>query len=332
MAVKSYEPTQQKQAPEPKRTRWRQALFTEGADAFARSFPHYLHATFPDGAPPVYVCPLCLRAFPIEAIAIRTLTTEHAPPKCVGGPELLLTCSDCNNLAGRWLDVAMLKGDRPVAILRGEDSEPHFIKFGINGSPKVTAAITASAGGRSVKISERKFNNPKDYDAFIAESERTRIENTIAQSEMQVSFDKDRHFTRRARVGWLRAAYLIAFAAFGYRYAFGPALDRVRDQISRYDDDVIPSFAVLVPEAERHIRRIAVQHDRNAELRGVAVQFGWHVVFLPLPTDTEFYVRFHRYRQQHPERCEWTARHEYVWPSRPMYGGDQQNRQVIYGT
>src|SRR5436190_12320198 len=144
----------ERRADRSKRTRWRHVLFTDGADAFARSFPHYIRATFPNGAPPVYVCPVCLRAFPIEAIGARTLTTEHAPPKCLGGPELLLTCKACNNLAGRWLDVAMLKGDRPVAILRGEHEREHLIRFGINDSPKVTAVITATPTGTKGMISD----------------------------------------------------------------------------------------------------------------------------------------------------------------------------------
>ena len=219
----------------------------------------------------------------------------------------------------------MQKGDRPVAILRGEDSAPHFVRFGINGSPKVTAMTTASTAGTMVRITGREFNNPRDYDAFMAESDRIRLTNSIAQSEMQVSFHKDQHFARRSRVGWLRAAYLVAFAAFGYRYAFGPALDRVREQIRRYDDEVIPSFAVLVPEAARETRRLAVQLDAHAELRGIAVQFGWHVIFLPHFADMAFYDRFLRHRRVQSDRCEWSANHAADWPTRPMYAGDQQS-------
>ena len=46
-----------------RRLRRRGVWFDAGADAFGKSLPHLLRETFPDGAPPVYVCPLY--AFPL---------------------------------------------------------------------------------------------------------------------------------------------------------------------------------------------------------------------------------------------------------------------------
>lgn len=118
----------------------------------------------------------------------------------------------------------MKKADRPAAILRGEDSQQRFIKFGINGSPTVHAVIEASDSCTKVTVvddgkdPDRRINNPYDDAAFVAEADRIRRTNSTARSEMQVSFHKDLHVPRRARVGWLRAAYLSA--AFGYRYVF----------------------------------------------------------------------------------------------------------------
>jgi hypothetical protein len=66
--------------------------FEAGAEAFSKSLPNLLRNTFPDGGPPVYVCPLCLHAFAIEALRTGELTTEHVPPKSLNGREYLLTC------------------------------------------------------------------------------------------------------------------------------------------------------------------------------------------------------------------------------------------------
>ena len=53
---------------------------------------------------PTYPCPICLTPFTIEALADKRLSAEHVPPKSVGGQELVLTCTSCNNLAGTKLD------------------------------------------------------------------------------------------------------------------------------------------------------------------------------------------------------------------------------------
>ena len=80
-------------------------------------------------------------------------------------------------------------------------------QFRINGSPQVNATIDVSSEVRKVIIPKQGpddgcFRNVRaEYFAFIAESERVRLTNTIEQSEMQISFDEDRHHAQRARVG-----------------------------------------------------------------------------------------------------------------------------------
>ena len=52
----------------------------------------------------VYPCPICLTLFTVDALADGRLSSEHVPPECVGGHELVLTCKRCNNSAGTKLD------------------------------------------------------------------------------------------------------------------------------------------------------------------------------------------------------------------------------------
>ena len=55
---------------------------------------------------PTYVCPICWDPFTVEALDDGRLSMEHVPPQSVGGCELLLTCTVCNNRAGTKLDAA----------------------------------------------------------------------------------------------------------------------------------------------------------------------------------------------------------------------------------
>jgi hypothetical protein len=64
---------------------------------------------------------------------------------------------------------------------------------------------------------------------------------------LQMKF-QDRWLERRTRVGWLRSAYLVAFAALGYRYILRSALRRVASQIASPDTDVIPLPVVWKPK------------------------------------------------------------------------------------
>lgn len=62
--------------------------------------------SFPDLENP-YICPLCRRGFPRAAIDEKTLTFEDAPPKSYGGKPVALTCRDCNNSLGNYLDASL---------------------------------------------------------------------------------------------------------------------------------------------------------------------------------------------------------------------------------
>jgi hypothetical protein len=74
----------------------------------------------------------------------------------------------------------------------------------------------------------------------LAESKQT---DWSVQMEFQ-----DRWQERRTRIGWLRSAYLVAFAALGYRYILRGALRRVASQIAAPDTDIIPLPVVWKPK------------------------------------------------------------------------------------
>jgi|SRR5580700_4903832 len=98
--------------------------FDLGAMAYIQACPGiYAAAT--------YVCPICRKPFTVEALDDGRLSKEHGPPQSVGGCELLLTCTECNNTAGTKLDAAAkTKEDVRLAMTGGPD---HRIKATIGG-------------------------------------------------------------------------------------------------------------------------------------------------------------------------------------------------------
>jgi hypothetical protein len=59
---------------------------------------------------------------------------------------------------------------------------------------------------------------------------------------------------RKADLAWLKAAYMVAFATWGYIYALSPGLRVVRDQLLQYDDEIVPQFVLLNRSAPQSAR------------------------------------------------------------------------------
>ena len=60
-------------------------------------------------------CPICLTPFTKEAVkAGLDVSMEHVPPKTMGGSVKCLTCTDCNQSAGRNLDQAAAIRDKVI--------------------------------------------------------------------------------------------------------------------------------------------------------------------------------------------------------------------------
>ncbi len=73
-----------------------------------------------------------------------------------------------------------------------------------------------------------------------------------------------------ARLSELRAGYLVAFAKLGYRYAFHPCLDAVREQLRTPDAEIIKGFSAsptgdkVIVIAERPIEALWVMTPQAA--------------------------------------------------------------------
>jgi hypothetical protein len=238
-----------------------------------------------------YLCPICLRWF----ADWRDLTREHAPPQSIGGHRVALTCKSCNSTSGATIDHQL----QAAEMLRDF------------GQQRMTTAISAkfSIGGVATNVNMRfgpdglqiagipKKNDPKATAAQTAVFERLVDEGNWEGVTMNLTI-RNPDF-QLAAVGWLRAAYLLAFAALGYGYILRPQLDIVRRQIQEPKIKHLDRFAVMgtldKPEA------MILLVTRPQSLESVIVFARDTIVFLPgLHRGVSIYQRLARRRRWPP--------------------------------
>jgi hypothetical protein len=226
-----------------------------------------------------YACPCCLMGYNRAAVLAHVLTEEHVPAEVVGGRGLLLTCKDCNSNAGRDFDAAAgtrLKADN---FARGTvDGQVLRVTAYTDGIPLRGTIQWTKEGIQIFGVPEQ--NHPEEMAAHFAalhayaESGDPRPNHSFT---VQTKYDE-----ARARISWIRSAYLAAFAALGWSYIFRPIMEPYRRQMLEPATKIIPTHIardVNVPADTRCIR-IITEPD---ELRCVAVTMGEHTVFLPGP-------------------------------------------------
>jgi hypothetical protein len=253
----------------------RRAWFDAGAQAFARSFPGYPYG---------YVCPQCALGFTLEEIS--RLTKEDVPPKSSFGRPIILTCNGCNSKSGAQLDVEMQKLDEYTDFLQGRPLQ-RTIKARVTMGG-ATSAINFRGDGNSFTMeSIKRASDPSALKAQKAYMES--LKDPVAEPrELQVDFGTVN--VRRARIGWLRAGYLAAFAKFGYRYVFHRSLDPVRKQIMRSEEAVVDGFSFTLKRPEPEMKIAVVENPMSY----LAIIMGRNVVALPDPKDdaVSLYARF----------------------------------------
>lgn len=243
------------------------AWFDLGARAIACLAPHQ------PGVPSSYLCPLCYRWY----TEVGQLTLEHAPPAALGGRPLVLTCRECNSAAGAKVDHEMLALERALDFGGGTLVRPARGHLRV-GEQMVRADVEAV--GDIVQITVvPAANHPDIAQRIAAEFGRRRDEGRWEGSTLTIGLDRGfRH--RPALVGWLRAAYLVAFAAEGYRYVLHPHLASVRRQLAEPDVGHLGIFSGITLEMPPSERRLLLA-DEPAPFRSLLVQMGRHLVFLP---------------------------------------------------
>lgn len=226
------------------------------------------------------VCPLCGLGYPRQALQDRTRTVEHVPPKSLEGKELLLTCKKCNNTAGHSVDAA----------LHMRQQHKQFLQAVVNKSGNYQGRVKLTMGGEKLnfdlivensdtgKMELRPAGNcPKSVKRWRSQMERYVEEKTWDGQQFNVSTIHGFH-QWLSKVGDLRIGYLVAFAAFGYRYAFDKRLNPIRDQLKNPHHQKLDHFWSFSGWGAPSNKVLAIAHE-PVEL--VFVGLGNSIILLP---------------------------------------------------
>lgn len=283
--------------------------FDLGVSALQRHFPN---------VPVSYVCPLCLMSF--QEDEIDQLTFEHVPPRSLGGRKLVLTCRDCNNRASEkdGVDTHARKRENILDFVMGTLNSSHRTLFTVSNINQEVRVIR-NAGG--MLISGVPKANPPNRGQEIQQELESMSSDDQTRITFNISLNRDAHSERSAAISWLRAGYLAAFAAFGYKYILGLTFQSVRDQIAKPRESIVSGFSIIIPRAEPRERQIALITD-PPWLHALAIQMGRHLVFLPLNNgDETFYDRL-RADTKESVRIAVKARLVVKWPEAPIFACD----------
>ena len=247
------------------------------------------------GSPEHYLCPICGTAFTQSALFTvdPELTREHAPPKAVGGKVIALTCKSCNRTGGHSIDAALSGRARQMhfadVLAHARDGEGGQAELRI-GSECVNIRVVAESNSPVRLEILGKANNDlraggavERISAYVQEHAR---ENTWTGGDLVITTSKASYNPRLALIGDLRAAFLVAFAAFGYRYAFDQRLTLVRQQILAPDAQLIDGWGVTLTQTEDDQSLLLLTEPIPA----VMVKLGRIAVLLPwLDSPLNFY-------------------------------------------
>jgi len=199
----------------------------------------------------LYLCPICGTGFSQSALSTGELTLEDVPPASVGGKGIVLTCKGCNNEAGNSIDRAVACRARLIefkkVVVQGASGLAGNATLSIGGE-YVNVVVTCDAEGTLQFESPPGRNDPHVAKRTIAHFESLVRDGNWKGEEFSITA-RERYHSRLAMVGDLKAAFLIAFAAFGYRYAFDPRLDLVRQQILNPRDHVIDGWTIALNQS-----------------------------------------------------------------------------------
>ena len=290
--------------------RRRIALFWEGADAFQ---------WVSSGAPYCYVCPMCLTGYLPGALNTNELTLDHVPPKSMAGRKLVvLTCHHCNSGAGSGVDKHMLAREQIHDFAEGTMTRSARAVLQIGGQD---LNVTVKAKGNEVRV----FGVPQGSDPAVEQAVTVHFDDLAdrdAWSNEQLNLRFLNGFrNRESLIGWLRAAYLVAFGLLGYRYILRSDVQAIREMLVATQEIGPRVFTMTIAGAVRDERRILVLEK---PFRSLFVQIGRHGVFLPYPdfdAEASLYDDLAtRAGESHTDRFSGALAR---WPVQPMYAFDR---------
>jgi hypothetical protein len=243
------------------------------------------------------------------------LSIEHAPPEALGGDELVLTCRKCNNQNGSDFDAEAHKERRLRRFLAGQSGQPETAAFTIGG---ITTKGEAHLAGGIAFFGIPKINNPTDIQRM---EEHMRMLSEAWTTDFGITVTPQlRYSPDRARVSWIRTAYLAAFALLGWKDVLQPALQPIREQLMNPSTVTLPPLSMYDPNGnpDRHELWFIKEPTEHQSLLVVC---GQHGVFLPVPNDPRSLEELSRVLGA---RVDMPVRHSFTgdmlpWPTGPQH-------------
>lgn len=173
-----------------------------------------------------FVCPLCFRPFPQNAIQSHSITVEHIIPKSIGGKLRTLTCQVCNSLDGTAVDAHLVQRLRTEDILAGKSDLP------------LRAKVVADKGEFNADIYLSVEKHPNIQIVGLPKNSNPRL-HKLAEEEFRAR--EGAEFTIKGSLGYkdipsrvaiIRSAYLMMFRYFGYGYIIYDVARPLRAQIA----------------------------------------------------------------------------------------------------
>lgn len=229
----------------------------------------------------------------------------------------MLTCKRCNNYAGSKFDAQAYEEQQLWQFLSGHSEQPQTAAFTIgNITTNVEMHVTGQTGMFFMEVP--KINDPANVKHM---EERMRMLSETRNTNFRFTVTpRLRYFPDRARVSWIRAAYLATFALFGWKYIMQPALQPIREQLMNPSTITLPLLSTYDPNGDSDRHEIwAIK--KPPEHRSLLVIWGQHGVFLPVPNDPRSLEELSRNLGARPEKpiCYSFTGDMFPWPSRPEH-------------
>ncbi|MFC1588193.1 HNH endonuclease [Planctomycetota bacterium] len=189
------------------------------------------------------ICPLCWQETPYD-----DLTIEHVVPGSVGGKQTTLTCRRCNNDHGSDLDAHLAQYQRITDAFQGRDQLK--TKLNINGH-ELVANLEWGDGHKHFHI-VGKATNPAASDGL----QQDFAASNVSTMNCTLFFD---YIKNNFQTDVLRAAYLIIFKCFDYRYVHHEVVQAIRRRIADPSLEH-PRLASLILEARNFKPPYDAQH------------------------------------------------------------------------
>ena len=218
--------------------RLRERLFDDFSSRLAR---------FTGEAVGPFVCPICLERFTRDVLAATPpeLTLAHVIPESLGGRFCTLACALCNNEIGSDLEAFLLERYRAEDAFNGVGTIAGRMEFEF-GSVGVELQAAPPGEPWTVLVIEKQ-TNPTVLER-LNDSIDAPADGGLAQVASKI-IPRFRNQPSRVSAALYQSAYLLMFAYFGYDFVFDDRYRKLREQILKPDEEILPATFDVPPEA-----------------------------------------------------------------------------------